>query len=150
VSCCRLRDVKVPCCIQEMGDDMRDPRYPLFLIRRSTLQCGLVVVLFICAAASIAQPLAQLPQDASGDHNARNTKPIHDQKATKEVSDKLEKAFDPKNAAYAGSSIKPAVDDQSVTLTGTVKDQGQHEMALQLARAYAGSRKIVDRLTIQP
>jgi osmotically-inducible protein OsmY len=37
-----------------------------------------------------------------------------------------------------------------VTLTGTVKDQGQHEMALQLARAYAGSRKIVDRLTIQP
>jgi osmotically-inducible protein OsmY len=94
--------------------------------------------------------LSQLPQDVNADHNERNTKPIHDQRETKEVNEKLAKAFDPKNAPYAGSNIKPVVDDQSVTLTGTVKDQGQHEMAMQLARAYAGSRKVVDRLTIQP
>lgn len=105
--------------------------------------------LLLCASLTFAQ----FPQRSTGgqnaDQNAPNTKPIHDQKATKDVTEKLQKAFDPKNAAYAGSNIQPVVDDQNVTLNGTVKDQGQHEMAMQLARAYAGSRKIVDRLTIQ-
>jgi osmotically-inducible protein OsmY len=129
---------------------MRESLFFPSLIRRALPEVGLVAVLFICAGAGMARPVSQVSQNADVDQNARNTKPIHDQKASKEVSDKLEKAFDPKNAAYAGSSIKPAVDDQSVTLTGMVKDEGQHEMALQLARAYAGSRKIVDRLTIRP
>ena len=108
-------------------------------------------LMFIFAGLLLCSSLtfAQLPQGSTADQNARNTKPIHDQKATKDVTEKLQKAFDPKNAAYAGSNIQPVVDDQSVTLNGTVKDQGQHEMAMQLARAYAGSRKIVDRLAIQ-
>jgi len=129
---------------------MRDSLFPIFLFRRFLPAAALVAVLFICSGAGVARPFPQRAQDVNTDQNARNTKPIHDQKATKDVTDKLEKAFDPKNAAYAGSSIKPAVDDQSVTLTGMVKDEGQHEMALQVARAYAGSRKIVDRLKIQP
>ncbi len=98
----------------------------------------------------LGYPAPQLPQQTTTDQNAPNTKPVHDQKATKDVSEKLEKAFDPRNPAYAGSTIQPVVDDQTLTLNGTVKDQGQHEMAMQLARAYAGSRKIVDRLKIQP
>jgi osmotically-inducible protein OsmY len=115
-------------------------------LRRMALCGGLLA----CATMMVSQPVPQLPQTSNSDQNARNTKPIHDQKATRDVAEKLEKAFDPKNAAYAGSAIQPVVDDQTVTLNGTVKDEGQHEMALQLARAYAGSRKIVDRLTIQP
>jgi|SRR5579859_2343230 len=106
--------------------------------------------LLTCATITFCRPVPQLPQNTNTDQNAPNTKPIHDQKATRDVAEKLEKAFDPKNAAYTGSSIKPVVDDQTVTLNGTVKDEGQHEMALQLARAYAGNRKIVDRLNIQP
>src|ERR1051326_1431950 len=97
----------------------------------------------------VSLAFAQLSRGSNADQNPPNTKPIHDQKATRDVTEKLQKAFDPKNAAYAGSNIQPVVDDQSVTLNGTVKDQGQHEMAMQLARAYAGNRKIVDRLTIQ-
>jgi osmotically-inducible protein OsmY len=113
----------------------------LFLFRPILIFAGLL----LCASLAFAQ----LPQGPTADQNAPNTKPVHDQKATKDVTEKLQKAFDPRNAAYAGSNIQPVVDDQSVTLNGTVKDQGQHEMAMQLARAYAGSRKIVDRLTIQ-
>jgi hypothetical protein len=109
---------------------------------------ALYTLLAVCPAAILAQPAPLLPQQPTGDQNAPNTKPIHDQKATKDVTEKLQKAFDPKNAAYAGSNIQATVDDQSITLTGTVKDAGQREMALQIARAYAGSRKIVDRLTI--
>ena len=110
---------------------------------------ALYTLLLACPAAIFAQPASQLPQGSTADQNAPNNKPVHDQKAAKEVTEKLQKAFDSKNAAYAGSNIQPVVDDQSITLNGTVKDQGQHEMALQLARAYAGSRKIVDRLAIR-
>lgn len=63
---------------------------------------------------------------------------------------KLQKGLESKNAAYAGSNIRPVVDDQSVTLNGTVSSESQHEMALQLTRAYAGERRIVDRLIVQP
>jgi osmotically-inducible protein OsmY len=115
--------------------------------RKCLRRCAFYGSLLIMTSATM---LAQLPQQTTGNENAPNTKPIHDQKATREVTEKLQKAFDPKNAAYQGSKIEPVVDDQSVTLNGTVKDEGQHEMALQLARAYAGNRKIVDRLTIQP
>ena|SRR5579859_1111732 len=129
---------------------MRDWSFSSLLINKHVRQSTLAALLAGFTIALIAQPPLQLPQGANTDQNARNTKPIHDQKASQDVAEKLEKAFDPKNAAYAGSAIRPVVDDQAVTLNGAVKDEGQHEMALQLARAYAGSRKIVDRLTIQP
>ncbi|HET9837908.1 MAG TPA: BON domain-containing protein [Candidatus Angelobacter sp.] len=126
---------------------MRGSLLPIATIGRRLRQWIFAASLVGFAAAPMT---AQLPQTSSTDQNARNTKPLHDQKATRDVAEKLEKAFDPRNAAYAGSAIKSVVDDQTVTLNGTVKDEGQHEMALQLARAYAGNRKIVDRLTIQP
>lgn len=128
---------------------MRDLGFDLSMMIRCLRQLTLCAVVLVSAAALSGQPPLQRPQDSNTDQNARNTKPIHDQKATRDVAEKLEKAFDPKNAAYAGSTIKPAVDDQTVTLTGTVKDEGQHEMALQVARAYAGNRKIVDQLKIR-
>jgi osmotically-inducible protein OsmY len=90
-------------------------------------------------------PKSQIPED-----NAPSTKPRHDQKlSTKEVDEKLRNGFDNKNAAYAGSNIQVVVEDQSITLTGTVQSEGQREMALQLARAYADDRRIIDRLVIQ-
>lgn len=122
---------------------------PVFSAGKCLRQWMLYALLAISPAAVLAHPAPQLPQQP-GNENAPNNKPIHDQKATKDVSEKLQKAFDPKNAAYTGSNIQPVVDDQTLTLNGTVKDEGQHEMALQIARAYAGSRKIVDRLKIQP
>jgi osmotically-inducible protein OsmY len=129
---------------------MRDSVLRIYHIRQSVCRLGLAGILSLAPMIILAQPAPQLPQEANTDHNAPNTKQIQDHKSTKEVSEKLEKAFEPKNAAYAGSSIKAVVDEHTLTLNGTVKDQGQHEMALQLARAYAGNRKIVDRLTIQP
>jgi osmotically-inducible protein OsmY len=90
-------------------------------------------------------PKSQIPED-----NAPSTKPRHDQKlSTKEVDEKLRNGFDNKNPAYAGSNIQVVVEDQSITLTGTVQSEGQREMALQLARAYADDRTIIDRLVIQ-
>lgn len=106
----------------------------------------------LCALLSVATALAaqlpnQLPRDTN---NEPNTKPAHEHPAsTKDVQEKLKKGFDSKNVAYAGSSIQPLVDDQTVTLNGTVTSEIQHEMALQLARAYGENRKIVDRLVVR-
>lgn len=109
-------------------------------------------VLFLMTGISCGQqpglplPRPQLPDETA---SAPNHKATHHQ-PTKEVEEKLRKGFDRKNAAYAGSNIQPAVDDQSITLSGSVTSQMQHDMALQLAQAYADDRKIIDHLAIQP
>jgi osmotically-inducible protein OsmY len=110
-------------------------------------------LLFVCTFSISSQPIyAQdskppVLDDKTGD-KSKDKKPAHAM-STKDVADKLQKGLDSKNAAYNGSNIKAVVDDQSVILNGTVNSQSQHEMALQLAGAYGGDRKIVDHLVVQ-
>jgi BON domain-containing protein len=115
-------------------------------------QWTLCAALSFCPGVLLASQAGfQFPQSkpSISDPNAPNTKPAEHQKTSaKDVEENLRKGFDSKNAAYAGSDIQAVVDDQSVTLTGTVKSESQREMALQLAQAYAGNRKIVDRLVV--
>lgn len=107
--------------------------------------------LLLCStpAAFCQRPGAQSPQPSVMDEKTKAPKPSHAM-STKDVTEKLTKGLDSKNAAYNGSDIKAVVDDQSVTLNGTVNSESQREMAKQLAQAYGGDRKIVDRLVIQP
>ena len=131
---------------------MRD-LMPISLGRACRLLWMYAVSMLLCIlglAGLWAQEPSQRSQPQVPDTNEPNAKPVHDQKSTQEVVEKLKKAFDSKNAAYAGSNIQPVIDDQSVTLNGTVKSEMQHEMTLQVARAYAGNRKIVDRLSVRP
>lgn len=127
-------------------------RVALFLL----FAAALGVVLPTSSQQPMGRPPMQLPgQPPRGenpaDANAPDTKkPKKHESSSKDVQEKLEKALDNKNAAYQGSNIKTAVDNQSVTLTGTVNSSTQHEMALQIARAYGENRKIVDKLVIQP
>ena len=109
-----------------------------------------ILVLLLLSPAMFAQlpgSGSKMPP-VSGD-NAPNDKSDHHQRSSKDVAENLQKDLDSKNAPYAGSKIKAVVDDQSITLSGTVTSQSQHEMAMQLAKAYAGDRRITDRLVIQ-
>jgi hypothetical protein len=47
------------------------------------------------------------------------------------------------------TTVRFDVDDQSVVIGGTVADEQQHQLALRLARSYAGDRKIVDYVKLQ-
>lgn len=47
------------------------------------------------------------------------------------------------------TNVRFDVDDQSVVLGGSVADQQQHQLALRLARSYAGDRKVVDYVKVQ-
>jgi osmotically-inducible protein OsmY len=123
--------------------------YPMNFVRNA-----MILALFAASvcAASWGEPVPLMQQSSLPplpDQNAPNTKEHHDQMSTKDVQDKLQKAVDSKNVAYAGSDIKVAVDDQSITLNGTVQSSMQIEMAKQLARAYAGNRKVVSQLSIR-
>jgi hypothetical protein len=130
------------------------------MLRRLVLIGFILATLGTTLRTSGQQPIGQNPLPMPGrlprgdnpaDGNAPDTKkPKEHESSNKDVQQKLEKALDKKNAAYQGSNIKTVVDNDSVTLTGTVSSSMQHEMALQIVRAYAENRRVIDKLAIQP
>jgi osmotically-inducible protein OsmY len=51
--------------------------------------------------------------------------------------------------ALANTNVEVKTNDRSITLTGTVDSQRQHDLALRIAQSYAGDRKIVDKIKIR-
>jgi osmotically-inducible protein OsmY len=51
--------------------------------------------------------------------------------------------------ALANMNVGVKTTDKSVTLTGSVDTERQHDLALRIAQSYAGDRKVVDKLKIQ-
>jgi hypothetical protein len=51
--------------------------------------------------------------------------------------------------ALSNAKLGVKADQQSVTLTGTVETDTQHDLALRIARSHAGDRKIVDRIEVR-
>lgn len=49
----------------------------------------------------------------------------------------------------SGAAIQTAVDDENITLTGTVKNYAQHQRVLALVEQYSRWRRIVDKLSIE-
>ncbi len=48
------------------------------------------------------------------------------------------------------TKVRFDVDDRSVIVGGTVQSEEQHTLALKLAQSYAGDRKVVDFVKVQP
>ncbi|HLW55385.1 MAG TPA: BON domain-containing protein [Candidatus Angelobacter sp.] len=46
----------------------------------------------------------------------------------------------------SGADVQAVVDDQNITLTGTVESYAQHQRVLQLVEPYARTRKVVDKI----
>jgi osmotically-inducible protein OsmY len=49
----------------------------------------------------------------------------------------------------ANAEIGVKTNAKSVTLTGSVDTERQHDLALRIAQSYAGDRKIVDKIKIR-
>jgi osmotically-inducible protein OsmY len=47
------------------------------------------------------------------------------------------------------ANLRAAVDDSSVTLTGVVDNEQEHQIALGIAASYAGKRNIVGHIKIR-
>ena len=64
------------------------------------------------------------------------------------IQSNLQSAFDD-DPVLSGADIAANVDDESITLTGTVQSYLQHQRVLQLASPYSRYREFVDKVTVQ-
>jgi BON domain len=84
-------------------------------------------------------PRQQMPPDTKAPPRELSTAQVEQQ-----IQDKLNS--DP---ALSNAKLVVKADEQSVTLTGTVDTDRQHDLALRIAGSYAGDRKIVDRIEVR-
>ena len=91
-------------------------------------------------------PRAQFPPDTTAP--AQKTAPAPNQASSQDIQDELQKEFG-RASILSDQQLKATVDDQSILLTGTVESKPQHDLAVQLAQQYAGTRKIVDQIEIR-
>ena len=80
------------------------------------------------------------PQSSSNDQSQADA----NQRIQSSLSDLLSN-----DAVLDGTDVQVAVNDQSITLSGTVQSYAQHQRVLQLAAQYGRWRKIVDNVKSQ-
>jgi BON domain-containing protein len=123
------------------------------------LLCGLVLAFAVSAFAAQQQsptnPLPQttpptFPEDRASrqemppDTKAPPPQPLSTAQVEQQIQDKLKS-----EPALANTNVEVKTDDKSVTLTGTVDTDGQHDVALRIAQSYAGDRKIADKIKVR-
>jgi len=106
--------------------------------------------------ASVPMHCQQSPHFPNSQESPQNTaqtdqaeQPLQDKAAGNErIQSNLQSAFDG-DPTLRGAQVTAAVDDQSVTLTGTVQSYLQHQRVLQLVSPYESYRTIVDNVAVQ-
>jgi hypothetical protein len=81
----------------------------------------------------------QMPPDTQAPPQALSTAQVQQQ-----IQDKVNS-----EPALANTNVGVKTDDKSVTLTGTVDTDAQHDLALRIAQSYAGDRTIVDKIKVR-
>jgi osmotically-inducible protein OsmY len=75
--------------------------------------------------------------------------PLQDKAAGNErIQSNLQSAFDD-DPTLNGAEVAANVDDENITLTGTVQSYLQHQRVLQLVSPYYSYRMIVDKVSVQ-
>ena len=67
--------------------------------------------------------------------------------STPEVQQQIQQGFS-SEPMLRNTNVNIEVDDNSVKLTGSVKSEQQHDLALRIVQSYSGDRKIVDRIKV--
>ena len=68
--------------------------------------------------------------------------------ASSDIQDQLQRTLS-KDPDLKDAQVQTRVDENAITLKGTVQDEIEHQKILQLAQTYAGKRKIVDNLVVK-
>ena len=78
----------------------------------------------------------------------QSEQPLQNKAAGNErIQSNLQSALDD-DPVLSGADLTANVDDESVTLTGTVQSYLQHQRVLQLVSPYYSYRRIVDKVTL--
>ena len=86
------------------------------------------------------QPVEPVPPDVQAPAHAPLSPVQIQQLIDKQIADE---------PSLAGTNIKVSVDEHSVSLTGTVNSEQQHDLALRIAQSYAGDRRVDDNIQIR-
>lgn len=68
--------------------------------------------------------------------------------ASSDIQDQIRRSIS-KDPALTDAQVNASVDEQTITLSGTVQDETQHQKVLQLVESHAGQRKIDDKLVVK-
>jgi hypothetical protein len=68
--------------------------------------------------------------------------------STTQVEQQIQEHFNAE-PALTNTNVGIKADESLVVLSGTVDSDTQHELALRIAKSYAGDRKIVDKITVR-
>ncbi|HEV2990268.1 MAG TPA: BON domain-containing protein [Candidatus Angelobacter sp.] len=123
--------------------------------------------ILVCALLLLSAPLAlnQQPQQPGQSRPPYTTPPTFPENhpknepplavspdqvpaASSDIQDQLQQTLR-KDPDLKDAQVQTRVDDQTITLKGTVQDDIQHQRVLQLVQTYAGKRKIVDDLIVK-
>jgi BON domain len=120
--------------------------------------CGLALAFAVSAFAQQQSPMNPPPyttpptfpdDQASRQEMPPDTKaPPPQGLSTAQVEQQIQDKFN-SEPVLANTNVGVKTDDKSVTLTGTVDTDAQHDLALRIAQSYAGDRTIVDKITVR-
>ena len=90
------------------------------------------------------------PQDKTSRQMPPDTKapPPSDSLSTAQVQRQIQEKLSAE-PVLTNTNVGVKTTDKSVTLSGSVDTQRQHDLALRIAQSYAGDRKIVDKIKIR-
>ena len=115
--------------------------------------------MFVYALLLLSTPvLCQQPQNPDPTSNAQvSPQNVADQpeqprqdkaEGNERIQSNFQSAFDD-DPTLSGAQVVAAVDDGSITLTGTVESHLQYQRVLQLVSAYYSYRAVVNKVTVQ-
>ena len=85
-------------------------------------------------------PAEQIPPDTKA--------PAHSHADSSDIQRQLQAAFD-QEPVLSGTHLKATADDDAVVVSGTVENERQRRIALQLVQGKAGDRRIVDKIVVK-
>lgn len=122
---------------------------------------GAALLLSVPLAFSLQQPQSQNPQTQNPpyrtpptlpDNRPQTQQPPAEQQtapaSSADIQDQIQRTLS-KDPALSDAQVSTTVDEQTITLTGTVQDETQHQRVLQLVQSYSGPRKIDDKLVVK-
>lgn len=121
--------------------------------------------IFVCALVLLATPLiaAQqppqnppyttpptLPDNRPDSRQPPELPDQHSQQAmtSSDIQQQLEQSIS-EDPTLNDANVKTKVDDESITLTGTVQSESEHSKVLATVQPYVGKRKVVDKLVVK-
>jgi len=85
--------------------------------------------------------------DSAGQMPPDTEAPPSEQLSAAEIQDQIQEKLD-SEPALRNNDLKATVDDTSVVLVGTVENERQHNLAIRIAKSYAGERRIIDTIEV--